>query len=69
MRGTIDSLSLIVNKLADDMSFVKATLIRHGRALDVLSPDVRQIREQSDARHAELLAAIRALGSGTPQQA
>ncbi len=52
------------------MSVVKATLVRHGRALDVLQQDVRQMRtemalmrDESADRHAELLAAIRALAS------
>jgi septal ring factor EnvC (AmiA/AmiB activator) len=103
VRGAVDVLSGQSNKLTDDMAIVKATQIRHGRALDVLTQDVRQIRQdmatreevtlinarldqmqgrldqmdgrldhmqgQSDARHAELLAAIRALGSSSAHPA
>ena len=63
-RGAADTLALHVNRLADDMSVVKATLVRHGRALDVLQQDVRQMRSEMASMREELLSAIRALANG-----
>jgi chromosome segregation ATPase len=54
VRGAVDALSVQVNKLADDMSVVKATLVRHGRALDVLGQDIRQLRAGQDTMSARL---------------
>ncbi len=88
------TLTARVDALAESMAVVSATLVRHGRALDVLMQDTRELRgettalrrdmevvkarldglearldrmeEESAARHAELLAAIRALSGGSP---
>jgi hypothetical protein len=53
------------------MAAALSALTMHGRALDVLRQDVWQLRvridqiqEESAARHAELMAAIRTLANG-----
>jgi chromosome segregation ATPase len=101
MADRLATLTARVDALAESMAVVSATLVRHGRALDVLMQDTRELRgettalrrdiaainvrldgmetrldrfearmdrmeEESAARHAELLAAIRALGGSSP---
>jgi chromosome segregation ATPase len=67
-----------IDHIAGDMAAVKAALAMHGRALDVVMQDIRQLRagqdeinarldrmqEETAARHGEVLAAIRALAGG-----
>jgi hypothetical protein len=66
MRGAVDVLSVQVNKLADDMAVVQRTLIRHGRALDVVQQDVRQIRDEQGSMNRKLDAILAALSGGQP---
>jgi chromosome segregation ATPase len=44
VRADISAVSLRVDHLAGNMSVVQAALTRHGRALDVLMQDVRELR-------------------------
>jgi hypothetical protein len=78
VRIDISAVTTRVDHLGADMVAVKAALVMHGRALDVLQQDVRQLRGEMNAlrgemaamrgeaaaRHNEVLAAVRALGSG-----
>jgi chromosome segregation ATPase len=80
LRSEVGGVTTRVDHLGADMAAVKAALAMHGRALDVLQQDVRQLRgemvamreemtamrEEATTRHAELLTAIRALGGGSP---
>jgi hypothetical protein len=68
LRSDVSAVILRVDHLAADMAAVKAALAMHGRALDVLQQDVRQLRSQMTemrqeavTRHTELLAAIATL--------
>jgi predicted nucleic acid-binding Zn-ribbon protein len=78
VRADISAVTTRVDHLGADMAAVKAALVMHGRALDVLQQDVRQLRgemaemrgemavmrDEAAARHSDVLAAVRALGSG-----
>jgi hypothetical protein len=71
LRSDVSAVILRVDHLATDMAAVKAALAMHGRALDVLQQDVRQLRTQMTemrqeavTRHTELLAAIATLAAG-----
>jgi hypothetical protein len=109
VRAEIGAVTVRVDVLSGDMVSVKAALAMHGRALDVMQQDIRQVRgemaelhrgqaamrgeltavreemrqeftavreemrqeftaarEEMAERHAELLAAVRALGGGAP---
>jgi hypothetical protein len=48
------------------MASVKAALVTHGRALDVLAQDVRQLRSEMDRRFDEVLSGIRGLAPRDP---
>jgi hypothetical protein len=78
LRSDVSAVILRVDHLAADMAAVKAALAMHGRALDVLQQDVRQLRsemtemriemnemrQEAVTRHTELLAAIATLAGG-----
>jgi chromosome segregation ATPase len=79
LRADIANTTARVDALAENVAAINAMLVRHGRALEVLTQDVREmrnematrqdiaaVREEAATRHAELLAAIRALGGGAP---
>jgi chromosome segregation ATPase len=59
LRADMANTTARVDALAESMAIVNATLVRHGRALDVLQQDVRQMRQESAERHAELLQDMR----------
>jgi hypothetical protein len=75
LRSEIGTLTARADELGGDMVSVKAAQVMHGRALDVLMQDVRQLRQGQDeikacldrmeekaaTRHNELLAAVRAI--------
>jgi phage shock protein A len=44
VRLDVNGLTVRMDILAGDMASVKATLVMHGRALDVVQQDVRQLR-------------------------
>jgi hypothetical protein len=44
VRSEVGAVTTRVDHLVGDMAGVKATLVMHGRALDVLQQDVRQLR-------------------------
>jgi len=46
-RLDLSALTLRVDALGGDMASVKAALTMHGRALDVLQQDVRQLRQDA----------------------
>jgi chromosome segregation ATPase len=74
-RADISGATARVDVLAGDMASVKAALVMHGRALDVLQQDVRQLRSDAadlrreleefrahvDARFDAVLEAIRGM--------
>lgn len=64
LRADIAGTTARVDALGENMAAANAMLVRHGRALEVLQQDVREMRQEAATRHADLLAAIRALGSG-----
>lgn len=76
LRSDVSAVTMRVDHLGADMATVKAELVMHGRALDVLQQDVRQLRTQmtemrqeAATRHAELLSAISSLAGGAPPPA
>jgi hypothetical protein len=64
LRADIAGTTARVDALGENMAAANAMLVRHGRALEMLQQDVREMRQEAASRHAELLAAIGALGSG-----
>jgi cytochrome c556 len=76
MRADLGAVTARVDVLGGDMASVKSALVMHGRALDVLQQDVRQLRSESanlrrdvedlrahiDTRFDAIVEAIRALG-------
>jgi hypothetical protein len=76
LRADIGATGTRVDAQGENLAAVNSMLIRHGRALEVLMQDVRElrtvirneliaVRQEATDRHAELVAAIRALGGGT----
>jgi chromosome segregation ATPase len=91
LRVDIAATTARVDALAENVAAINAMLVRHGRAIEVLQQDVREmrnematrqeiaavreevatvreeiaaVREEAAIQHAELLTAIRTLGSG-----
>ena len=54
VRAEVSAVAARVDVLAGDMASVKAALGMHGRALDVLMQDVRQLRSGQDAINVRL---------------
>jgi hypothetical protein len=54
LRVDVSAVILRVDHLGADMAAVKAELAMHGRALDVLQQDVRQLRGQMIEMRAEV---------------
>jgi chromosome segregation ATPase len=46
VRSEVGALTVRVDQLGGDMASVKAALTMHGRALDLLQQDVRQLRSE-----------------------
>jgi chromosome segregation ATPase len=54
LRSEVSAVTVRVNQLGADMAAVKAALAMHGRALDVLQQDVRQIRNEMTSMRNEM---------------
>jgi chromosome segregation ATPase len=79
LRTDIANTTARVDAPAENVAAINSMLVRHGRAIEVLQQDVREmrnemamrqdvaaLREEAAARHAELLAAIQAFSSAPP---
>jgi hypothetical protein len=62
LRTDVSAATMRLDHLTGDMAAAKAALAMHGRALDVLQQDVRQLRSEVSEFHRKLDAIIARLG-------
>jgi tetrahydromethanopterin S-methyltransferase subunit G len=70
IKSRLDRVETRLDHIAGDTVVMKADLGRHGRMLEVLRQDVREIRTRLDGMDAKLdavLTAVRALAPREPQ--
>jgi chromosome segregation ATPase len=66
LRVNVSAVTTRVDNLAGDMAAVKAAQIMHGRALDVLQQDVRQLRSCQERIEQALAAILAAVAPQSP---
>jgi hypothetical protein len=69
LRTDVGGVTMRMDVLGGDVASVKAALVMHGRALDVLQQDVRQLRTRlngMDVKLDDVLGVVRALAPRDP---